>query len=222
MENIEPVLLSFGTSFTQLSALLTKVAVAMLILVVGWLFALVARRLTITLLKWLKVEDFADRSGIERFLLKGGVRYTTTTIISTIVYWALIAFFIFSGLYYIGITGAAELMEGALVFIPKFILAFLALLFGLMLAKFVRAALLAWLNNLQVSGAEIIARVAHFTIAILVFFVALEYLGVGGQIVVYSFLMAFGALCLAVGISFGLAGRDHAKEILNKLLDRKL
>ncbi len=194
-----------------------RIIIALLVLVLGWVAAGFIRRGTVVFLKWIRAESLAERSGVENFLLRGGVPYTTTTIVSQLVYWTFLAFVVLAGLDILGLNAVTGLMTTVLMFIPRLLLAFVFLLFGLMLAKFIRTALKAWLNNLNVGGADLIANVAHFTFIVLIVCVALEHLEIGGQVILNAFLMAFGALCLAIGISFGLAGRRHAQDLLDKI-----
>jgi hypothetical protein len=46
---------------------------------------------------------------------------------------------------------------------------------------------------------------------------ALEHLGVGRQIILVSFTILFGGVVLALSLAFGYAGRDLARELLEKL-----
>ena len=50
--------------------------------------------------------------------------------------------------------------------------------------------------------------------------VILEQLSIGGQILVSAFQIAFGALCLALALAFGLGGREWAGRLLDSLFKR--
>jgi hypothetical protein len=49
---------------------------------------------------------------------------------------------------------------------------------------------------------------------------ALEHLGVGRQTLLISFTILFGGIVLALALAFGLAGRDLAKDLLERLTRR--
>ena len=55
--------------------------------------------------------------------------------------------------------------------------------------------------------------------AVLIFFgaMALEHLGVGRHIILVTFTILFGGVVFALSLAFGLAGRDLARELLEKL-----
>jgi len=57
--------------------------------------------------------------------------------------------------------------------------------------------------------------------ATVVFIVAalLEILEIATEIVVWTFILIFGSICLALAIAFGLGGRDVAARLLEKWLE---
>lgn len=197
-----------------------KTLMMFLFFLCGWAGAHLLRKLTLRVLRWLNTEEFAEKAGIEQFLLRGGVQFTTTTILAQFVFWGFLFFAILTGLNYGGMPIASELLARVFLFIPQIVTALVILLFGFVFARFLKASLAAYLNNLGVSGVTVISNVAYFTLVALVIVIVMEYLEVGSQVLTWAFLMAFGALCLAVGISFGLAGRKLARDILERVFKR--
>jgi hypothetical protein len=45
---------------------------------------------------------------------------------------------------------------------------------------------------------------------------ALEHLGLGRQVILIAFAILFGGIVLALALAFGLAGRDLARELLER------
>jgi hypothetical protein len=48
-----------------------------------------------------------------------------------------------------------------------------------------------------------------------------EILDIASEIVIWAFILVFGAVCLALALAFGLGGRDVAGRQLEKWLERK-
>ena len=44
---------------------------------------------------------------------------------------------------------------------------------------------------------------------------------IASEIVIWAFILVFGAVCLALALAFGLGGRDVAGRHLEKWLERK-
>ena len=72
-----------------------------------------------------------------------------------------------------------------------------------------------------VAGARAISTIASFAVVLFVIAISFEQLSIGGQILLSAFQMAFGALCLALALAFGLGGREWAARILDNLFGRK-
>lgn len=202
------------------SAFAPRALAALLLLAVGWMVARLLRRLTIKLLKKLRFDVVAERAGIEDFLLRGGVRYTAVTILASLVYWLILIAVILAVLNSLGWQTATLLFERVVLYIPKVLVALIVLLLGSLLGRIVRDASYTYLNNIRVEGAAFLSNLAQIAIMVFVASIALEQLEIGGQIVVSAFQIAFGALCLALALAFGLGGREWAARILEKLWKR--
>ena len=50
----------------------------------------------------------------------------------------------------------------------------------------------------------------------LVFFVALEQLQIGTELLTSAFQIGFGAICLALALAFGIGGKDWAAGVIAK------
>ncbi len=201
----------------QLGQVLPQLAAGLLLLIAGWLVAKLIRKALIRLMKFVRLDVAAEKAGIEDFLLKGNVQYTTVTILANLVYWFILFAVMLAVLNSFGMVAAAELFNKIILFIPNVIIAVLALIFGALFAKFVRGVSFTYLSNIGVTGAEFMSNIAQWALLIFVASVALEQLSIGGQILVSAFQIAFGALCLALALAFGLGGREWAAHVLEKL-----
>jgi hypothetical protein len=217
MDAITIMLESLKNSANELAVYLPRLLAAVLLLVLGWAVARLLRRAVIRFLKMLRLDEFAERAGVEDFLIQGGVRYTAVTIVANLIYWIVLFAVMLAALNSLGLQAAAQLLNDVVLYIPNVIVAVLVLLFGSLLGRFVRTALFAYLNNLGVQGADLISQVAQVALMIFVFSVALEQLSIGGQILISAFQIAFGALCLALALAFGFGGRRWAAHVLDRM-----
>ena len=71
---------SLRHSWSQMSSALPDLGLAMLLLIAGWLFAKLMRRVAIRALRAARVDELAERSGLDDFLVQGGVELTTVTL----------------------------------------------------------------------------------------------------------------------------------------------
>ncbi len=216
-EQMNLTLESLNTFWSQFVLFLPQLVVAALLLIVGWLVAKLLRKVMIKLLKLLRLDVAAEKAGVEDFLLQGGVQYTTITILANLIYWFIMFAVSLAVLNSLGLPAAAELFNRIILYIPNIIVAVLVLIFGTLFAKLIRGVTFTYLSNVGIAGAEFVSHVAQWALLIFVVSVALEQLAIGGQVLVSAFQIAFGALCLALALAFGLGGREWAAHILEKL-----
>jgi hypothetical protein len=204
-ETLDMMLQSLDAVWLEMTAFLPRVFVALVLLIV------------IRVLRLIRLDVAAERAGIEDFLLQGGVRMTAVTILANLIYWFFLLTVILAALNSLGLPAAAEMLNRVVLYVPNVIIATLLLLFGSLLGRFVRGAVFTYLNNIGIEGATFISHVAQWAIVIFVLSIALEQLSIGGEILVSAFQIAFGALCLALALAFGLGGRRWAADVLDKL-----
>ncbi len=220
MEQIDILVASLQQFWEQVAIILPRILASLVLLTVGWLIAKLARKGTIRLLRLLKVDVVAEKSGIEDFLLRGDVKFTTVTLLATIVYWAILFTVVLAVLNSMGLEVAAQLFNRIILYLPNVVVAVIVLIFGAQFARFIQSLAFTYLSNIGIAGAEVMSYIAQYAILFFVASVALEQLQIGGQIVVSAFQIAFGALCLALALAFGLGGRDWAGQILDRVLKR--
>ena len=208
---------SFRTFWLQLTSFLPQVIGALVILIGGWLIAKLIRKATIRFLKLIRLDVAAEKSGVEDFLLQGGVRYTTVTILANLIYWSILFTVTLAVLNSLGLETAAALFNKIILYIPNVLVAILVLIFGTLFARLLQGVLYTYLNNIGITGAQVMSTIAQWAILFFAVSVALEQLAIGGQIIVSAFQIAFGALSLALALAFGLGGREWASHILEKL-----
>jgi len=217
MEQFNGIFQSLNQFWIDIGAFLPNLLVAILLLIVGWVVAKIIRNLTIRGLRFLRVDVFAERSGIEDFLLKGGVRFTAVTLIAALIYWTILFVFFLAVLNTLGLDVAADLFNQVILYIPNVVVAIALLIFGALFAQFVQSALFTYFNNIGVSGSRLVSGIAKYAIIVFVISISLEQLAIGGDILVSAFQIAFGAFCLALALAFGLGGRDWAARVIDNV-----
>ena len=217
MPPLERLWESFDSLGRAMIDTLPSLALAAVVLVAGWIVARIGRRLTIRLLRFLQVDRLAEQAGMEDVLLRGGVRFTTVTILGNVLYWFVLFTTTMAALHLLGLEAVDELFRRIVLYVPNMFVALVVLIFGTVFGRFVRGVVFTYLNNVDVPGAEVISATAQAAVVIFVVSVALEQLHIGGQILVSAFQIAFGAVCLALALAFGLGGREWAAHVLERL-----
>src|SRR5436190_11801912 len=203
--------------FDKLPVLL--VAAAMLL--AGWLLAALARYAVARGLRAFNFHVLTERAGLDGFLRNGGVRTDTTGLVAVLCYWLVILAALVMAFNTLGLAYITDLLTRVVLFVPRLLVALLILVFGAYFARFIRNALSAWARAAQLQDAEMLGRIAQYAIVAFVVLIALDQIGVGGDIVRQTFLIVLAGLVFALALAFGLGGKELAAAWLEKWWPRK-
>jgi hypothetical protein len=162
------------------------------------------------------VDTAAERAGIEDFLLRGGVRFTTVTLIGQMVYWGLVLVVVLAVFNVLGVPVPASTIEQVAGYLPNVLVAVIIAIFGSLLARIVGGIVQTYLNNVGVEGAAPLSLLTQGALLVFVGTLVLNQLRIGGEVLVSGFQLAFGGLCLAAALAFGLGGRDWAARLIDR------
>jgi hypothetical protein len=198
---------------------LPRLLAMLIIIAIGWLIALLLKVIVKYVLRWLRFRRVSDTAGLTQMLSKAALP-PPEDLLSGLVFWMVGISFMFLGLSALGIFALQEQISRFFLFLPQLFVALLILFVGLLAADFFsRAALLAAVNA-NVSSPRLLSAPVRFLIAILAVSMALDQIGLGRDVVLIAFSIAFGAVMLGMAIAFGLGGRDAAKHLIEKELFR--
>jgi len=217
MEVMSDVLNSLGSLALEAAPYVLRMILAVIALVVGWLIARVLRYVSIRCMLLIKVDSAAEKAGIEEFLLKGGVRFTTVSLIGEFIYWGFFFVTLFVTFEILGLGNAKRLLGQIFFFSPTVFVALFILIFGTLFAQFVRALVAAYLNNVGVEAVQSISFFAQLAVLALTVFAALEQFSISPEVLASIFQIGIGGLALGFGIALGLGGQEVAKRVAEKI-----
>ncbi|MFA5081630.1 MAG: hypothetical protein WC474_03675 [Hydrogenophilaceae bacterium] len=211
-QQLDIFLASLHTFWSEIAVFVPKLLAALILLFFGWLLARLLRSGVQRLLKALDFDRLAEKSGLEALASTGGISLSLSGLIGGLVYWLVILVVAVSVTNSLGLQTVAELLNRAVLYLPNVLVAVLVMLFGTLLARFVNRLVFAWLNGIKAPNALLMSTVAEYMVQIFAFFLALEQLDIGTQLVTAAFSIAFGGLVLGLALAFGLGGREWAAQ----------
>lgn len=215
------ILESLRNSLAQIAEWAPRLLLAALLLILGWLFARGVQRVVVRLLRLLRLEAAAEQTGLEDFLVRGGVRFTAVTLIGQICYWGLLLIFIIAVFNVLGLRMGPEITDRLAGYVPNLVAALAVLVFGWLGSRFFRGLLEAYLGNVGVKETTSIGFLVQGAMLSFVGILALQQLGIGVALLTSAFQLAFGGFCLAMALAFGLGGRAWAESILERSRPRR-
>ena len=203
-----------GVNFLDaLTRLLPRMVITIVIVLLGWLIAILLRGIVRIVLGWLRFNAAADRLGVSAPLKTAGLP-PADALIATIVFWIVWIGFLVSGIDVLGFPSLQGVVASFAGFVPRLIVAIVILVVGLVAANFAwRATLLAAVNA-HMPSPRLISGAVRWLILIIVGAMALEQIAVAQMIVLTAFAIAFGAVMLALAIAFGIGAGGLARRIL--------
>jgi CDP-diglyceride synthetase len=99
--------------------------------------------------------------------------------------------------------------------------AIIVLVLGFLLGNLLSAVVRTAASNAGLKNADGLGKISLYAIVFFSAAIALIQLGIGEEVVVSAFELAFGAAALALALAFGLGGRDVAAEYLKRWLGEK-
>ena len=210
------------------AALITSVAGAMAILltaiprilaflaivVIGWVVASWIARGIAALLRTVNFNDLSSRAGFTGFLQSMNVRTDPSGALALTAKWFVRLVAVIVAFDALGLPAVSQVLQQLLLWLPNVLVAIAILVVaGLVanaLASLVRGAtaqagftnprLLATLTRVAVWGSGVV--------------IAVNQLGIASTLVNTLFMGLVGAAALALGLAFGLGGRDTAAQIV--------
>jgi small-conductance mechanosensitive channel len=221
MEQIDIFVASLTSFWTQLASFIPQLIAAVILLVLGWMLAKVARTGVMRLLKLMHFDRATEKSGLESFMKHAELDVSLASVIGNLVYWLIILVMIVTVANSLGLQMVADLFNKVVLYIPNVIVAILVLVFGTILARFINRLVFAWLSNMEFEGALTVSTFSEYAMMVFVFFIAMEQLQIANELLTAAFIIAFGAVGLAFAIAFGLGGKEWAAKALAKIVEHK-
>ena len=220
MQNIDVVLDPARALLLQIGAFLPRLAVALGVLIVGWLLAKALRLVVVKALRALNFHVLTERAGIDGFLQQGGTEKDTTDLFGWIAYALVILASLIIAFNSLGLTQVTDLLGRVLLFVPKLLVALLVLIFGSYFARFVGGAVRSYCKGAGVSDAELLGRLTRYGIMTFVVLLAVDHLDIGGQLIQQTFLILLAGVVFAVALALGLGARDRAALLIERWFPR--
>lgn len=204
-----------GTNFVEsVAQLLPRVIITVSIILVGWLIAIVLKRLTRWVLRRFHFNRFCERVGLAA-PLKTAELPSAEDLVAAVVFWIVWIGFLLSGVDVLEFNALRGLVDGFVLFVPRLLVALAILAAGFVFANVAwRATVLAAVNA-RVPSPRVLSGAVRALVLILAVAMALDHLAVARTIVLTAFAIAFGAVMLGLAIAFGVGGGGVARRILD-------
>jgi hypothetical protein len=225
LENIMPaapvndwgqaLLTSFSAALAMFLSAIPRMIAFAVILIVGWIVASLLAKAVAALLRAVRFNDLAQRSGFSGFVHSMGVNNDAAGLIADIAKWFVRLIALVVAFDALGLPAVSQVLQQLLLWLPNLVVALVVLVLAGLAANTVSSLVRGATAEAGFSNPGLLANVARFAIWTFAVVVAINQLGIATTLVNTLFMGTVGALALAFGLAFGLGGRDTAARIVS-------
>jgi len=196
----------------QLLAAIPLIFVAIVVVAIGYFVAKVIKGVVESFLTGVGFDGLPAKLGLD-FLKPREGSLSLSSIVSTIVMAAVLLLTAEQALATLRLNELSAMVGSLIRYLPSLAIGLAIILAALSLGSYVRKLVEQMLANSD--QGRLVSLVAYYAIVFLGFSMGLSQLGVASNVVSVAVAAVFGGAALALGLAFGLGGRDRAKAFLD-------
>ncbi|MCK4553687.1 hypothetical protein KAU19_01860 [Candidatus Parcubacteria bacterium] len=214
----ETFIASFQELWFKFITLIPELLGALIVLFVGLIIAASLGGIAKKLVNRVKVDSLIKKIGITRKLEEAGLKLNLASLIGWIVKWFFIIVVLVTVADILGWQQVNLFLQDVALYIPNVLVAIAILVIGLLVAQFVHDLVE---KSVKASGmlagqAVTLANIAKWAIIIFSIMAGLMQLSIADRFIEILFAGLVLMLALALGLAFGLGGKERARSWLEK------
>lgn len=208
------VLTSLTAALALLLSAIPKVLGFLVILIIGWFIAAALAKAVSSLLRAVKFNDLAQRAGLSGFVQKMGLHTDAAGFVATIAKWFVRLIVLVSAFDALGLPAVSQVLQQLLLWLPNLVVAMVALVIGGLAANALSRLVRGAAAEAKLGNPDLLASIARIAVWAFAIVIAVNQIGIATTLIDTLFMAIVGALALALGLAFGLGGRETAATIV--------
>src|SRR5215213_8205108 len=205
---------SLATALSLFLGAIPRIIGFLVIIIIGWIISGVLAAGVAALLRAVKFNVLAQNSGLQGFIHSMGLRTDPSGLLANIVKWFVRLIVLVVAFDALGLPAVSQVLQQFLLWIPNLVVAMVVLVVAGLLATAARNLVRGATAEAGFGNPNVMATLAQVAIWGFGIIIAVNQIGVADTLVNTLFMGLVGALALAIGLSFGLGGRETAAEIV--------
>ncbi len=190
-----------------------RIVGALALLVLGFVLAVFARRVTPFLLRRVRFDRVCDSVGITNLMREGGISRTPTQFASVVVFYAVLALTIVTAMGSLGLDILAGTVNQILLYAPRALVAVLTLILGAAAAGLLAQLTGRVLSDVGVNRTGALKTFVRFGVIFISAILAAAVLGIDVTILIVVTIIGLGAAALAAALALGLGLRELSENV---------
>lgn len=197
---------------------LPNVVGSVALLVIGWALARLLRRATYVVagraLERLARQRLARTKAIDAKTQQSQTFQSVPVVISGIVYWTILLFFVAAGVEALGLPAVSNVVALVTAYLPRVLAAVLIVFIGLWAGEFSRTIVTRTASRTEVAYPEVVGRSIQVLVLLVFLIIAIDQLGIDSTILVLTLTVVFATTFGAAALAFGLGARTTVANII--------
>lgn len=192
---------------------LPKAIAALIILLIGLVIGIVLAMITGSVLRKMGIDKLSRNAGVDAMMSEGGVKSTPSRLIGKMVFWLVFFATLMPATELLGIKELTQLTESFVVFLPKIIAAIIIVVFGFVVANFLRQTVQGS-GSLGLTSTNTIGGLVYGLTVAITIVVALGQMGMDTQLLYTVLITIIASMGFAIALAVGLGGREMAHNLV--------
>jgi hypothetical protein len=219
---IDHLVAAFRQLLDSIISAAPKVAVAIVLIFVGWIVAKVIETVLRQILTRLRFDSLLERAGIDKTLQSIGIRQQLNLLIPRLVYFLVLLLLARTGSDALGLAAISSAIGAFFSYVPNIVAALLLLILGTTVAQFAGDMVKDSALNSGIEFGPALGRIVSSLIIFVVLIMAISQLRIDTEMVRLVTAVLLAGAALAFGISFGLGTRDVVRNLVAGFYARKV
>ena len=190
---------------------------ALLVFFLGLIVAIALGKVAEKLISLLHIDQLIEKMKWGEKVQDSGIKIKVSKFFGELVKWFLILVFLMAATDILKLTQVSVFLNSVILYIPNIVIATIILSVAFLFGNFVFHAVRSSTRIAGVLSANFLAVIAKWAIIVFGLLAALIQLGIATSLVNTIFIGLISALSLAIGLAFGLGGREEAALLLKKI-----
>ncbi len=208
---------NFWASFINF---IPNLIVAIIAFVIGWIIAVIIGKIISQILLRLQFNRLFEKASWREALEKAEIKVNPAEFIGAIFKWVIVIMVLLISvqiLLGLELNPFQTLLDEFIAWIPNFIIAIVIFIVAVIVADLLDKVVVASVKKIGIEYVGILGLIIRWTIYILAGLAILVQLKVAEALINTLIMSFFGMLALALGLAFGLGGKDAAAKLIEDL-----
>lgn len=205
---------SLASAMAMFLASIPKIIGFLVIIIIGWIIASLIEKAVTAVLRTVQFNDLAKRSGFADFVHGMGVKTDSSGFIALVAKWFVRLVVLVAAFDALGLPAVSDVFRQLLLWLPNLVVALVVLVIGGLAAGALAGVVRGATTRAELGDPNLLATITRVAVWAFAIVVAVNQIGIATTLVNTLFTATVGAVALAVGLSFGLGGRETAAEIV--------